>query len=136
MEKNHLVFYYMTHGWEKEVEFGLDPDGSDTTVEEYQQFIKNYGLPGLFVEYYACWHSRPVIRKWWPLQPAGELCCWPQANIGNGVWAYYRIGGSGGIEVESVRKAFSEESFIGCVVRCHSYDCCHSIYGDITAHMI
>ena len=135
MKKGHLVFCYVTHGWEKGVEFGLDPDGSETTIEEYSKFIEENGLPGLFVEPGSCFSNRPVIRKWWPLPPAEKLCCWPQANIGNGVWAYYYIGG-GDLHCESIRKGFSEGPFIGYVVRRYHYDFCHGIYGDITAHMI
>lgn len=135
MKKGHLVFYYLVHGWEKEVEFGLDTDGSSTTIEEFLQFVEENGLPGLFVEPGACEHTRPVIAtKWWIFPSSDEICCWPQANLWSGVWAYYKITGSS-LECESIRRGFSEEPFLGYVVRRYAWDFCNRIYGDITAHM-
>jgi hypothetical protein len=134
MQNNPLILSYITHIWEKEAEFGLDNDGTDTTIEEYEQFILEHNLPGLFVEYGGCYSDRPVIRKWWSLSEI-KLCCWPQVNIGNGVWAYYRINGND-INCQSIRKGFSEKLFIGLTVRNFSYGFCNSIFGDITAHMI
>ena len=97
-----------------------------TTTEQYNVFSKENGLPALFVEANAC-ESDIIQKECNALSPEINYC-WPQVNIGNGVWAYYSMS-------SKACNAFSStEPFLGEVLR--NYKTQTVVIGDITAHMI
>ncbi len=95
-----------------------------TRIDEFLEFTKENGAPALFVEIFSC--GDMIIKS-----PIGDsrYCCWPQAFMDSGVWAYYAFEGS-----KEMRKSFSNEKTIGMAIR-KTIVQQDFIIGDILAHM-
>jgi len=100
-----------------------------TTLDEWLNFSKEYGVPSLFVDAFAC--------QFIELEDSSlNHCCWPQVYMESGVWAYYTFGGNEGRygEIELMQRGFSRETTIGLAIRKFVISQ-EFIFGDILAHM-
>jgi len=101
-----------------------------TSLGEWLNFSKEYGLPTLFVESTAC-ESKTLADE--SSQNIGH-CCWPQTFLESGVWAYFAGWGGSGDLIIKMEKRFSDEQTIGLALR-RSLTQYSFIFGDILAHM-
>jgi len=149
LKKKHLILYFIVHGSPetgRDKEIGiigkrqLERLGGEaflaanhthpytSMTDEYIEFMEENGLPSLFVEGYSC--SENILKS---PQNSTEYCCWPQATIDTGAWAFYAFGGTND-EIARVRKAFTNEQTLGLVIRKYLTQQ-DIIFGDILAHM-
>jgi len=127
LKKKRMLLFLDVHGTRGTVGLGLISQGEIpgyTTLNDYLGFVKENGLPALFVDNGACeWNILKHVESF-------PHCCWPQAFLKSGVWAYY----SGEGPNQIWRKSISEEQTIGMAVRKGS-ESFALIFGDILAHM-
>ncbi len=99
-----------------------------TEIDEFLEFTRENGAPALFVEIYSC--GDMIIKS--PVNDP-RYCCWPQAFIDSGTWAYYAFGGSRE-EVIRMRKSLSNEETAGLAIR-KTIMQQDFLIGDILAHI-
>lgn len=128
LKSKHIILTYPcgAHGSPTSIGIGLSNYGIQTTLEEYSSFVKENGVPALFIDAATCGAS--VIKS-----NNLSYCCWPQIYMESGVWAYYIFGG-GGSEIIRMQEAFSKEETIGLAIRKNIIGQA-LIFGDILAHM-
>jgi len=127
LQKNHLISTYRVHGTKTVLMINQSESEAFTSVDDYQEFIKNNDLPSLFIDAGACESS--VFQRDCSSTSSGVQYCWPQVNICNGVWAYYTS-----ISSPACKEVSSTSTFIGYVLRHHQTSTI--VFGDITAHLI
>jgi hypothetical protein len=137
MKEKHRILYLRVHGNPANVGMGLygprqvqsmPPDGGapyTTTLEDYSQFVDEYGTPALFVDSGACYSISIKDFGMTGFSP----CCWPQVYMDSGVWVYYSV--SNGFDVE---KDISDGGMIGLALRKNVVSQ-FFVYGDILAHV-
>lgn len=99
-----------------------------STIDEYLEFARENGAPALFMSGFSC--GDLIIKS--PMNRT-DYCCWPQAFMDTGTWAYYAGFGTNS-EGKRMNKAFSNEQTIGLAVRKYRAQQ-NLIFGDILAHM-
>ncbi len=121
MKLKHVILALRVHGSQTSVGMGL---GSQyTTQQDYSNFVKENGLPSLFVDSSAC---QSVALK----MENVTYCCWPQIYLESGVWVYYIINS----DSNKVRKTFPHEETLGMTIRKNLIGQ-NYIFGDILAHI-
>lgn len=123
LKNKHLILFLGVHGAPDSLLFGIGiPNQFSVSLDEYSNFVKENGLPALFVDPGQC-HALDVGYE--------DLrhCCWPQIFMESGVWAYYAVGYGQGMEAK-----FTHEKTIGLAVRKGSPTQIF-VFGDILAHM-
>jgi hypothetical protein len=149
LKEKHLILYFIVHGSpttgrDKQISIigkdQLEGLGGEmflsanhtkaytSTTDEYVEFMRENGLPSLFVEGYSCAENIIVSP-----QNSTEYCCWPQATIDTGAWAFYAFGGTPE-EAAHIRRAFANEQTIGLAMRKYITQQ-DLVFGDILAHM-
>ncbi len=127
LKKKHLVLEYSVHGTPSGLVISQSEIDKGISVDDYNNFIKENGLPALFVDAGAC--GSDVFQRDCDFFSSEINYCWPTVNICNGVWAYYSIG-----SLDPCRAFSTTAPFLGCVAR--NYKNQMIVFGDITAHMI
>ena len=136
LNERHYLLSYHVHGSRSAVGIGLNPNDEAqeyravyTTIAEFARFVDHLGdPPALLVQASSC---QSMIGQGVFL--FGDVdCCWPQAMLEAGVWAYYSIGGGGG-RIFGLEEPLSAERFFGYAIR-NTPTGQYIIFGDITAH--
>ena len=117
LKSKYFILRLKVHG--NPTNIGVEPI---KTVWDYSNFIKENGLPALFVDSGACMSSVLQIEN-------AEYCCWPQAFTESGVWSYYIM--SSGFKL---RQSVPSGETIGMSIR-KTFSDQHFIFGDILAHI-
>lgn len=120
MKLKHMILALRVHGSQTSVGMGLG--NQYTTQQDYSDFVKENGLPSLFVDSSACQSISLKMEN-------VTYCCWPQVYMESGVWAYYIING----DSTKVRKNFPHEETLGMTIRKNLISQ-NFIFGDILAH--
>lgn len=123
LKDKHLILVLGAHGAPEYLQFGIGiPNQVSISLDEYSNFVKENGLPALFVD---ARQSHNIKIGYEDL----KHCCWPQIFMESGVWAYYPVSSG-----EGTKAKFTHEKTIGLAVR-KSSPTQAFIFGDILAHM-
>ncbi len=137
LENKHKVLYLAVHGLSGIIEMGLHTTEGryregvtiETSLKDYSNFSRENGLPALFVESGACENY---------FVSGSDYCCWPEAFMDSGVWAYYSFATLAtpftSETAVRMREHFSSEQTFGYAIRKYAGRTPLSYFGDILAH--
>jgi hypothetical protein len=133
LKEQPAVFVYLVHASLYVTSMGLgskDDDKINTSIEEYRAFFeKNKIRAPLFVDAFTC-GTVPID---WEAPGNKDFCCWPQASLDTGTWAYYSVGGDIH-SIGSVINELSEGKTVGDAVLTRPHYQIRT-QGDILAHL-
>ncbi len=126
LRKQHVLLSINTHADAEVMALGL-LGGQYTTVDEFHDFVSaNQNSPTLFVDIITCGSFHTVSQT-----KSMQFCCWPQAFLDSGTWAYYMLNSGG--ESPYLQQKLANGDFIGEILRSNLTGD-YTVFGDITAH--
>ncbi len=127
LRKQHVLLSINTHADAEVMALGL-LGGQYTTVDEFHDFVSaNQNSSTLFVDIITCGSFHTVSQT-----KSMQFCCWPQAFLDSGTWAYYMLNSGG--ESPYLQQKLANGDFVGTVLRSNPTGD-YAVFGDITAHL-